>query len=145
MRYLRKLKILAFFFSWNGKVRQRYISKKLGALDKALVETKGKWFYHGCLYNLQSLNASNPRPTLSQFLSFKIRLTAFPKFIKFADLLFARLFNCERVGRVDAQSNGTTPLRTVSRSVTRDGEPCYIRQGGNQPSIVYYSIEIKYF
>ena len=41
-----------------------------------------------------------PRPTLSQFWCFKILHTTFLNFIKFADLLIARLLNCEKAGRV---------------------------------------------
>ena len=40
------------------------------------------------------------RRTLSQFWSFKIRRTTFLNYIKFADLLILRLWNCEKFRRV---------------------------------------------
>ena len=41
------------------------------------------------------------RPTHSQQWSFKIRRTAFQYYRKFGNLLFSRLCDCERVGRVE--------------------------------------------
>ena len=76
----------------NGRASKRTGRRSFERLD---VEKKSflVWFYS------RKRSPAGTRLTLAQFWSFKIRRTTL-SYIKFADLLIFRLYNCERVRHV---------------------------------------------
>ena len=57
-------------------------------------------------------NVSSSRPTFSQLWCFKMRRWTFLNYIKFANLMIARLLNCERAGWVIITHDGNASLNS---------------------------------